>query len=115
MDISRDAGSIPAASIREGLTNPLKRKQARRFISAGLVRFTPISQSVSQIHDIHVSLIWGRGMRHYLVKLPRIALELSQSGDLMQRVPKLQRFAITRLTKSDMRMVFTCFRLVCSQ
>jgi hypothetical protein len=62
-----------------------------------------------------MSLFWGRGVRHGLVKTPLSALELSRFGDLVQRVPKLQLFAITRLTKSDMRMVLTCFRLGVSQ
>jgi hypothetical protein len=76
---------LPAASIHEGLTNPLKRKQARRFISAGLVRFTLVSRSFLRGRDIHVSLTWGRGVRHGLVKTPAIALGLSQFGDFVQR------------------------------
>ena len=54
-------------------------------VTAAIVRFTLISRAFSHFNDKHVSLISGRGVRHYLVKNPRISLGLSQSRDLAHR------------------------------
>jgi len=94
--VSRDAGSIPAASTQTGCTTRLERKKARQYQLAGLGRFVHVDRDLRDIDHTRGEQIAGLTLAQFgpknleLAQESRIGPRVSKSRDAPQVSPAME-------------------------
>ena len=94
--MSRDAGSIPAASTQTGCTTRLERKKARQYQLAGLGRFVHVDRDLRDIDHTRGEQIAGLTLAQFgpknleLAQESRIGPRVSKSRDAPQVSPAME-------------------------